>query len=151
MEAQQQQIIAVSPKVTTGIGTIVGIIVALGQYGGALVLFLEASDQNAALAPLITATATLITVIAGRMHQAATVTKAAGMAAASVGPARLMPPDLLARSPDPTVGQTSGALDDAGGPVERGLGRVDAAYTLDDDIDPVHEQRDIHDAEEGSS
>jgi hypothetical protein len=94
-----EKIITVSPKVEAGIGTVVGILAALAQYGGALIVFLSAANQSSALPPLITATATLITVIAGRMHQAASATKAAAM----LGPLPLT---------DPTVGVAGDTLED---------------------------------------
>ena len=56
--------------VTKGLATWAGIIAALGQYLAAVAVFLEADNQSDALGPLVTATATLLAVIVGRMQQA---------------------------------------------------------------------------------
>jgi hypothetical protein len=62
-------------QISKGLSTWAGLIAAVGQYLGAVAVFLEASDSAVALGPLATATATLIVVIAGRMKQADTALK----------------------------------------------------------------------------
>jgi len=57
-------------KVQKGLATWAGIVAAIGQYLGSVAVFLEADDQTVALGPLLTATATLLAVIVGRMQQA---------------------------------------------------------------------------------
>jgi hypothetical protein len=71
-----------APKVSVGLGTLLGIIAAVGQYAGAVAVALESSSSTADAIPLVvTATVTLITVIGGRMAQAAAALKAAATVA----------------------------------------------------------------------
>lgn len=57
-------------KVQKGLATWAGLVAAVGQYLAAVAVFMEADDQTVALGPLLTATATLLAVIVGRMQQA---------------------------------------------------------------------------------
>jgi len=57
-------------NVTKGLATWAGLIASIGQYCAAVAVFLEADNQTDALGPLVTATATLLAVIVGRMQQA---------------------------------------------------------------------------------
>jgi hypothetical protein len=57
-------------KVSKGLATWAGLVAAVGQYLAAVAVFLEADTQTDALGPLVTATATLLAVIVGRMQQA---------------------------------------------------------------------------------
>jgi hypothetical protein len=56
--------------VKKGLATWAGIVAAVAQYLAAVAVFLEADNQSDALGPLVTATATLLAVIVGRMQQA---------------------------------------------------------------------------------
>jgi hypothetical protein len=60
-------------KVPKGLATWAGVIAAVGQYAGAVAVFLAADDQALAIAPLVTATGVLWKVIEGRMRQAQTL------------------------------------------------------------------------------
>lgn len=55
--------------VSKGLATWLGIIAALGQYAGAVALFAAGAPTEGAITSLGTATATLVTTIAGRMYQ----------------------------------------------------------------------------------
>jgi hypothetical protein len=55
--------------VSKGLATWLGIIAALGQYAGAVALFAAGAPTEGAITSLGTATATLVTLIAGRMYQ----------------------------------------------------------------------------------
>jgi len=57
-------------KVSKGLATYAGLVAAFGQYLASVAVFLEADNQTDALGPLVTATATLLAVIVGRMQQA---------------------------------------------------------------------------------
>jgi hypothetical protein len=57
-------------NVKKGLATWAGLVAACGQYAAAVAVFLEADNQSDALGPLVTATATLLAVIVGRMQQA---------------------------------------------------------------------------------
>jgi hypothetical protein len=56
--------------VSKGLATWAGIIAAVGQYAGAVAVYLDDPDKATAIGPLGTATLTLIVVIVGRMSQA---------------------------------------------------------------------------------
>ena len=73
------------PVVPVGLATILGVVGAAAQYVTALVVVIVSSgdERLAAIAPLVTATATLVAVIKGRSDQAA----AAMMPAPVVAPA----------------------------------------------------------------
>lgn len=77
-------VVRLAPKVEIGFGTAAGIVGALGQYAGAVALFLTDTSDAGAIVALGTATATLSTTIAGRMAQAVAAIKAAKPAAPPV-------------------------------------------------------------------
>jgi hypothetical protein len=66
----------IPPKVRVGLGTILGIIGAVGQYAAAVALFLSSVPDEAGITALVTATLTLIRTIDGRMGQAREATRA---------------------------------------------------------------------------
>lgn len=84
----------VAPRVEVGLSTIVGIVAAVGQYAGAVAVALDGSTTDAI--PLITtATVTLVTVIGGRVAQAISAIKAAGLVeAAAPAPPNMQAIDL---------------------------------------------------------
>lgn len=70
--------IRVSPQVARGFTTYLGIGSSVLLYGGSVVTFLLAPDQEAALGPFLAATLALYKVLAGRFSQADRAIEASG-------------------------------------------------------------------------
>ena len=103
-------IIHVDPKVTKGFGTWLGVASSIVGYGGSVLTFLTATDQEAALAPFAAATLVLYKVLAGRFQQADSAIKATQSSiqpntdktpTLGVALARALPGELVSVSLDP--------------------------------------------------
>lgn len=76
-------VVRTATKVEIGLGTVAGLVAALGQYAGAVGLFLATDMDSAAVDVLTTATVTLVVTVGGRMAQAVAAINAVKPAAAA--------------------------------------------------------------------
>lgn len=129
----------VRPNIPVGLGTKVGLSASVVQFVGVLVtVLLDGDHSEETISLLVTATVTLVTVLWGRFKQADTAIKqetAVRTALVTQGLGGDVPPANRAVS-EPDEGSADyGAL-----------GEPDEPYLVED-LEEIHEKRDIHDAE----
>lgn len=120
-------------KVSVGIGTYAGLGTAFTAFvGGIVAIFMNKDFSEETITAFAVGTVTLVTTLIGRFSQAKEQIKAtAAVTAAVVAPDAT--PEALIEPEDAE-------------PVERGLGSPEEPYLIEDDFDPKHEERDIHEA-----